>query len=258
MLPSSPDPQPAAAAEWRPAPAVLSLRAGEVHVWRARLDRFRGELAALMGLLSTDEQDRAGRFHFAQDREHYIAARALLRRLLGRYLDQAPEALQFRYSPHGKPELAAAPGGAGPDLYFNLSHSHGLAVYAVTHSRRIGIDVEQIRPGFAAGHIAERFFSAHEVASLRALPAALQEAAFFRCWTRKEAFIKAHGEGLSYPLDRFDVSLAPGAPASLLRIQGATDEARRWTLHDLPVDRGFVGAFAVEGTGHSIEHWRAD
>ena len=255
MLASSLDSRPGAGARWNPPPAVISLPEDEVHVWRARLDDFRAELRAITGLLSADEADRAGRFHFTSDREHFITARAVLRILLGRYLDRPPAALSFTYSPHGKPELAAAADGSAANLRFNLAHSHGLAVYAVTRGRRVGIDVEFIRPGLAAGHIAEHFFSPREIAALRALPQELQEAAFFRCWTRKEAFIKAHGEGLSFPLDQFDVSLAPGDHAALLGLRGAPEATQRWVLCDLPMDAGFVGALVVEGQGWVAHHW---
>ena len=258
MPASSPDSHPGADARRTPAPAEISLPKDEVHVWHVRLDDFRAELWTLAGTLSADEAGRAGRFHFTADREHFIVARAVLRILLGRYLDRPPAALSFAYSPHGKPELAAAADGSAMSLHFNLAHSHGLAVYAVTRGRRIGVDVEFIRPGLAADRIAEHFFSAHEIATLRALPIEMQEAAFFRCWTRKEAFIKAHGAGLSFPLDRFDVSLAPGDPTALLSIQGLPGEAQRWALCDLPVYAGFVGALAVEGQDWLVRHWEAD
>ncbi len=238
-------------------PAAISLPEDEVHVWRARLDDFRSDLPALSGLLSADEAGRAGRVHFTSDREHFIAARAVLRILLGRYLDRSPAALSFTYSPHGKPELAAAADGSTTGLRFNLAHSHGLALYAITRGRRIGIDVERVRPGLGADAIATRFFSAHEIAALRALPIEMQEAAFFRCWTRKEAFIKASGEGLAFPLDQFNVTLAPRDPAALLSIRGALGEAQRWTLQDLPVDAGFAGALAVEGQDWYARHWQA-
>ena len=239
-------------------PAAISLPEDEVDVWRVRLDDIGAELQALRGLLSADEEGRAGQFHFKTDRAHFIIARAMLRILLGRYLGRSPAELRFSYSPYGKPELAAAADGSTMGLRFNLAHAQGLAVYAVTRGRRIGIDVELIRPGLAASHIAEHFFSAHEVAALRALPIEMQEAAFFRCWTRKEAFIKAHGEGLSFPLERFDVSIAPDDPAALLSIRGAPGEAQRWALRDLPLDAGFVGALAAEGPDWTARHWEAD
>ena len=168
----------------------------------------------LWQLLAPDEQARAERFIFHKDRTHFVVARGLLRVLLGRYLQRHPQHLHFCYGPHGKPELA--PDMGDDTLCFNVSHAHGLALYAVTRQRDLGVDVEHVRPGFAEEHIAERFFSPREVAVLRALPVALQSTAFFACWTRKEAFIKARGDGLSLPLDQFDVAFAPGEPAALL------------------------------------------
>ena len=129
-----------------------------------------------------DERQRAGRFHFEKDRGEFIVGRALLRTLLGRYGHREPSQLEFHYGASGKPRLA----GEDPSLRFNLSHSHGLALYAFSRGRELGIDVEQIRSNADAKKIAERFFSSQEVATLRALPAHEREKAFFDCWTRKE------------------------------------------------------------------------
>ena len=178
------------------------------------LDQTQSQIQSFLHTLAADEQARAERFHFERDREHFIVARGVLRAILGRYLNRAPERLSFCYGAHGKPALA---GEAGADaIRFNVSHSHGVALYAVTRGREVGIDLERIRFDLAVLEIAERFFSRREVATLRTLPTEAQRQAFFRCWTRKEAYIKARGEGLSLPLDQFDVSLAPGEPAALL------------------------------------------
>jgi 4'-phosphopantetheinyl transferase len=208
----------------------------------------------MLSVLSADEHERAERFRFRKDREHFIAARGLLRILLGRYLDLPPRQLSFSYSPYGKPQLAGVSGGAA--LRFNVSHSHGIALYAVALGREIGVDVEYIRREVVGESIAEHFFSAREVASLRALPAEMQPQAFFNCWTRKEAFIKAIGEGLSFPLDEFDVSLVPDEPAALLNTRNGPLEAARWSLQALPVDEGYVAALAVEGHEWRLECWR--
>lgn len=207
----------------------------------------------MLHLLSADERERAERFHFRRDRDHFIAARGLLRLLLSRYLGLPPQQLSFSYSPYGKPSLAAERDRAR--LRFNVSHSQGIALYAFTLEREIGVDVEYIRQDVVGESVAEHFFSAQEVASLRSLPAEVQPQAFFNCWTRKEAFIKARGEGLSFPLDQFDVSLVPGEPAALISTRNDLLEASRWSLQTLPVEEGYVAALAVEGYNWRLECW---
>ena len=239
---------------WRSPPEALHLGGAEVHVWQAGLDRPPAQVHTLLHTLSTDERARAERFHFRRDREHFIVARGLLRAILGRYLNREPGRLQFRYSPYGKPALAQDSGGTG--LCFNVSHSHGLALYAVTRGREVGVDVEHIRPTPHLEQIAERFFSHREVSALLSLPQDLRAVAFFLCWTRKEAYIKAKGEGLSLPLDRFDVSLIPGEPAALLGTRGDPREAYRWSLRELTPAPGYAAALAVEGHGWRLACWR--
>ncbi len=232
-------------APWPSAPSDLILENDAVHVWRGALNVEEPVLESLRGTLTADERSRAGRFHFHKDRERFIVARGLLRAILGRYLDADPSQLRFSYSPYGKPSLARESGGG--DLCFNLTHAGGLALYAVTRGRDVGIDVERIRTDFANEQIAERFFSRQEVAVLRALSGNMQPQGFFNCWTRKEAYIKARGEGLSLPLDQFDVSLAPGEPVALLRTNGNPREASRWFLQELALETGYVAALAVKG-----------
>jgi 4'-phosphopantetheinyl transferase len=174
-------------------------------------------------------------------------ARATLRLLLGRYLDSDPARLRFCYGAHDKPALAPESGGDSPR--FNVSHSHGLALIALTRSREIGVDLEQIRPEIALENIARRFFSQAEVATLFALPPRERGEAFFACWTRKEAYIKAKGGGLTIPLDQFDVSLGRGKPAAILSTRWDPTEACRWSLRDLYPGPGYAAAVAVEGDG---------
>jgi 4'-phosphopantetheinyl transferase len=197
---------------------------------------------------------RADRFYFSQDRRRFIVARGVLRTLLGRYLDRAPESLSFSYTTNGKPALASEP-GADP-IRFNLSHSHGTALYAVTRGREVGVDLEFIRGDLEAEQIAERYFSHREIVTLRALPTSLQKYGFFLCWTRKEAYIKARGEGLSMPLDQFDVSLIPGEPAALLSTKPDSDEARRWSLQNLTPACGCAAALATEGRDWTLSCWQ--
>jgi len=234
---------------WSSPSKNLILGDDEVHVWRAALNIKESRVQSLRRTLTADERARAERFHFQKDREHFIVARGLLRAILGRYLDVEPSQLRFSYSPYGKPSLA---GEFNADaLCFNLSHADGLALYAVTRGRQLGIDIERVRAELADEQVAERFFSPREVAVLRALSGNMQPLAFFNCWTRKEAYIKARGEGLSLPLDQFDVSLTPGVTAALLRTNGDPQEASRWRIQELAPGAGYVSALAVKG-----HHWR--
>ena len=225
---------------------------GEVHVWQAALDVPGSRLKDLELLLSADELARANRFRFRKDRQHFVVARGVLRGILGRYLGFPPETVQFRYGVAGKPALAEP---FGDELRFNLAHSFGLSLYAITRSREVGVDLEWIRDDFDGLAIAERFFSQQEVVTLRALPADQQPRAFFACWTRKEAYLKARGEGLSLALDQFDVSLAPDESAALLSTRDDPAEAARWSLHALELAPGFVAALAVEGQIQRLRCW---
>jgi 4'-phosphopantetheinyl transferase len=240
--------------QWLPPPVQLRLADDEIHVWRTPLDQGALIVERLKRMLAEDEASRAARFYFEHDRVHFIVARGVLRTLLSQYLGTRPEQLRFSYSSYGKPALSTAPGE--PTLNFNVSHSQGLALIAVTRSREIGVDVEGIRPEFAGLDIAERFFSVEENAVLRNLPAELQHEAFFTCWTRKEAYIKARGEGLSHPLDKFDVSLVPGEPARLLKTRGEPHELARWSLRELFAGPGYVAALAAEGNDWRLSCWQ--
>ena len=239
---------------WRPPPETLVLGCDEVHVWRATLDQTPSQIQSFRKSLAADEQARAERFYFERDRRHFIVARGVLRAILGGYLKRAPEGLSFCYSSHGKPALAGESGGDA--IRFNVSHSHGIALYAVTRGREVGIDLERIRSNLEVEEIAGRFFSRREVAMLRALPTEEQREAFFRCWTRKEAYIKARGEGLSLPLDQIDVLLAPGEPAAILGTRPDPSEAFRWSLQELATAPGYVAALAVEGQGWRLACWQ--
>lgn len=239
---------------WSPSPEILILARDEVHVWRASLNLDASHVQILQQTLAADERTRAERFYFQRDRAHFIVARGALRDILSRYLNRKPDQLRFCYNAYGKPALA---GESDEDtLCFNVSHSHGLALYAVTRSREIGIDLERIRSDFADEQIPERFFSLREVAVLRALPPHLQTGAFFTCWTRKEAFIKAKGKGLSIPLDQFDVSLGPREPAALLRAEWNSQEASRWSLRELNPGPDYAAALAVEGHDWQLKCWQ--
>jgi len=238
---------------WLPPPVALTLPDGEVHVWRATLDLPPGRIHEFQRTLAPDEGARAERFYFERDRIHYTVGRGLLRMILGRYLQVVPGQIRFCYNAYGKPALDPAHGPC--PLRFNLSHSGGLALYALASNREVGVDVERIRTDLAYAQIAAHTFSALENALLSSLPADVQPTAFFNCWTRKEAYVKAHGAGLSLPLDQFAVSLAPGEPARLIHTAGAPQEAARWSLRALAPGQDYVGALAVEGQDWRLKCW---
>ena len=209
----------------------------------ASLDSAR--LDSLYEILSPQERERAGRYRFAEHRREYIVCRGTLREILSHYLEVHPGRIEFIYNRDGKPRLRHSDRNAS-DVRFNVSHSGGWALQAVTRGGEVGIDIERADPRFAQEQIPERFFSPGEVAQLRSLPAHEQTAAFFRCWTRKEAYIKARGMGLALALDSFDVSLGPNDSPAFLR--GAGD----WSVQDLPlrdlgVPAGYAAAIVAEG-----------
>lgn len=244
----------AADAVWRMPHRDLVLAHNEVHVWRASLSAPTPVIRHLRQTLSVDEIVRAVRFAFPHDQDHFIVARGLLRTILSRYLQARPSHLRFRYNPYGKPALTI---GAGhEEVTFNLSHSHGMVLYAVTRLRAVGIDLEQVRDEPVCEQIAGRFFTPREHGGLQAVPAVTRQAAFFTCWTRKEAYIKARGDGLSHPLDAFEVSVQPGAPARLLWTRDDPAEVERWSLMELSPGHGFVGTLAVEGQGWGLSCWQ--
>jgi 4'-phosphopantetheinyl transferase len=201
------------------------VKAAEVHSWCVSLDVPPETSASFYATLSQDERNRSARFRFARDRRRFIAARGVLRALLGRYLGTRPGRIRFAYNAFGKPELSPEFGGR---LRFNLSHSAGLALIAITTETAVGVDLEYIRPQPDYAEIARSVFSAAEVDELNRLPSHLYPQAFLRCWTRTEAYVKARGEGLAMP--------SPSLP-------------RGWSLYTLQPAPGYIGALAVEGRG---------
>lgn len=230
-------------AAWPVPSRITATRPGEARIWTADLEPGAATVDRLVPLLSPDERERAARFHFRRDAMRWIVARTALRQILGGCLGADPRAVAFTYGDKGKPALAA-PRGAD-DLQFSLAHSAHLAVYAVAVGSPVGIDIERLRPVPEMDRIAERTFSRQERTALRRLPATLRPAGFFNCWTRKEAYIKALGLGLSYPLERFSVSLAPGAPARLEVVESDPAHVETWTMAALAPRSGFVGALVV-------------
>jgi len=228
-----------------PAPEMRrSLAEDDVHLWRGRLDSAERDPDNAGALLPADELARARRFRRPEDGRRFIAARVILRQLLGGYLDADPWALRFDYDRHGKPELS---GDGAEGLCFSVAHSGGSALYGFARGRRVGVDLELMRD-LAVFDVAGQFFAADEIRALCALPASDQLAAFYRCWTRKEAYLKAKGLGLSVPLDAFAVSVAPGEPWALSWNRLHPEDVGRWSFLE-PADlRGFAAAVAVDAT----------
>jgi 4'-phosphopantetheinyl transferase len=200
-------------------------------------------------LLDANEIKRADAFHFEQHRLSFTVAHAAMRQILSAYVNVAPQNLVFVYGEQAKPELAAECGG--DHVRFNLSHSGCFALLAVAEGFSLGIDIERVNAEFLGEDIAERFFSRTEVSAFRAIAADSRADAFFSCWTRKEAYIKALGGGLSIPLDTFDVAFGPGVPAALLRVSVVPD-ARRWSLYDVPAPQGYKAALVAESEKHRL------
>lgn len=240
---------------WRPHGSTPALAADEVHVWRAWLDVEPDEFTRLAVTLAPDERGRSSRFRFVRDRRRFITARGILRHILARYVGRDPAALRFRYGPAGKPTLAYDSGA--DDLRFNVSHSHGMALYSLANRRETGVDVEWVQARIPSEPIAERFFSAREAAVLRALPDSARAEAFFTCWTRKEAYVKGRGDGLAVPLDSFDVSLIPGTTvAAPVTVHETPSCATTWRVRGLAPGMGYVGAVAAEGCDWGVRLWQ--
>jgi 4'-phosphopantetheinyl transferase len=233
--------------------AGLELGPGTIHVWSIRLDPPAGQVERLGRFLSADEWQRANRFRFEKHRRQYVVGRGALRELLAAYLGTRPERVQLTYGPRGKPFLAPDPGAKG--LQFNLSNSDELALAGFVLGPEIGVDVEYLRPMQDCEQIAERFFSESERRVLRDIPFPAKQEAFFNCWTRKEAYLKAVGEGLAAPLDSFDVTLALGEPPRMLTLEGDPERAARWVFHHLRPAADYIGAVAIEGGTWEVETW---
>jgi 4'-phosphopantetheinyl transferase len=233
---------------WAPNSGQLDLEDSEIHVWRAFLECEETVLHQFEATLSAEEKNRADRFVFRGDRNHFVVTRGVLRELLGRYLSCSPADLEFDYGPKGKPALRR--NSFEPPLQFNVSHSHDLALLAFAVGRRLGIDVEFIRPMAAAVEIAERYFAGEEAAELRTMSPSLQTEGFFLCWTRKEAYIKAKGDGLHTPLESFRVSLTPGEPERL-----ESEDSCRWSIRSLDPAPHYVGALVAEGRDWRLHQW---
>ena len=237
---------------WNSPPKQLTLPDRDIHVWRAELNLPPEEIETLATTLSADESDRANRFHFEKDRKHFIAARGILRSLLGTYLNLPPSQLEFAYGSRGKPSLSVDLSGS---LSFNLSHSNGLALYAVTKTYSIGIDIEYLRPMSDVVQLAKRFFSSREHEAIARLSPPEQKRAFFKAWTAKEAYLKATGVGLSGGLEKVEISLDSREELKLLSIDGDGRRASRWSIYSVLLAPDYLAALAVENNSWNLSYW---
>jgi len=229
---------------------AAAIDASDVHIWSRSLDAAPEEVAAHASILSPDERARANRFRFDDDRRRFVIGRSVLRQILGDYLCLPADRLTFSYDDYGKPRLERAAGG--PPLFFNASHSHDLALYAIAPVDGVGIDVERVRAMTDVESIARRFFAPREQSALAALQGDAKTEAFFRCWTRKEAILKAVGAGFSLPLNSVDVPIASDTLPCVVRLPHAISDIHDWSLHDARPPADYVGAVALPGDGWHV------
>lgn len=237
---------------WQTAPRQITLNDADVHIWRVSLNQPEATRQKLWQVLSADEQQKVSRFMFAADGHKYLVARAILRVILGRYVEMSPDMLQFGYSDYGKPYLQNEK--LTQTIHFNVSHSGDLALYGITKNRRIGVDVEQMRPLVDEAQFVKSIFSPVEQQAFGRVRPSQKQDAFFNGWTRKEAFIKAIGMGLSFPLTAFDVSVVPGLPAQLLGVRGAPG-CQEWSMDALTLGPEYKAAYVVEGRQHQPSYF---
>jgi 4'-phosphopantetheinyl transferase len=230
-----------------PGPPSQPLTDSDVHVWCVSFAPLLKELDALFSLLSPDEKIRAERFYFEKDRNRFIAGRGLLKTIIGGYMNMAPSRIAFIYGSFGKPALDL--GVWHKSFEFNLSHSKDLVLYIFCLGHRVGIDVEYIRSMPDLDNFAEQFFSPRETEVLKSLPEDEKYDAFFKLWTCKEAFLKAHGSGLMTPLSHVEISLEADGPGLLRAIDGDSKQASRWHLESFYPAMGYRASLAIEGHG---------
>ncbi len=240
--------------EWPAPPTLWSLGVREAHVWAAKLTQSAELFSRYADVLSPDELDRANRFHFERDRRRFIVGRGLLRAILGHYAGREPVELRFDYSERGRPALAGCSGHDALD--FNVALSDELILVAVTRGCAVGVDVERLRSLKDAENMAERFFSARESRGLKGLPPIERTAAFFNLWTRKEAYLKATGEGIAESLNEAEVSFLADEPARLISLFGDHRAGEKWRLCELAPAAGFVAALAVAAPDAQVKRWQ--
>lgn len=230
---------------------LLHLHLNEVHLWYLNVEDHKNRLAVYEELLDNEEKEKAYRYKFDKDRNCSIIARGVLRTLLGSYSNELPERITFSFGPFGKPEVYNNSG-----IQFNISHSRDAIVLGFIKNDAIGVDVEFMDEKIDALQIAKHFFSNEERVALSAVSEDERVEAFYNCWTRKEAFIKALGDGLSFPLDQFVVSLTPALKAELLKTKWDQMEKEKWALHSFNPEKKYVSAFTVNGKVSDIKLWK--
>ena len=239
--------------QWgRTIPEKLML-SNEVHVWRVFLDSLEFEVESLLGILSVDELERAKRFHFERDKKRFIVSRGILRNILSYYLGISPQKIIFEYTSQGKPVIASKPGEV--PYRFNLCHSGELALYAVSPGRNIGVDTERVRDDVSVDQVSQKFYSHDEISALENTYEKDRSRLFFQYWTRKEALLKATGEGISFPMDKCDVSLISGSVLSPVILSGNNEEGSRFYVQDLFPGNGYVAAIAIDNSNCNISCW---
>ena len=234
--------------EWAMPSRPPVINDGKVHVWRADLPDFADKESELFRLLSVDEQQRADKYHFEKDRLSFVIRRGMLRVILASYLDQHPAQIGFKYNNFNKPALEV-----NTQIFFNASSSQNVAIVAVTPEKRIGVDIEFLDEKFPKMEIAERYFSPDEVSSIRDLPRELQTAAFFECWTKKEAYVKAIGDGMSHPLPNLVIS---SKEPDSLSVDSLCKEARGWSITSFVPETNYIASHAYEAGQQEISYFR--
>ncbi len=238
---------------WETPPSSLTLPPDHVHVWKANLLPSNTASLNLPNVLSADELARASRFKFPQHQQAFRAARGILRLILSRYLGIPPQAVVFQHGPHGKPSLAPS---ITPSFSFNVSHSNNLALYAVTQESTVGIDIEYHRQKINIPALIQRICSSEEKAILTALPPEEQKKGFFACWTKKEAFVKATGKGITIPLEAITVPLPPSNSFDIGSLQDNELQGSSWSLFEIAVDPGYTAALALPRVNLITSYWQ--
>ena len=238
---------------WNPQTKAIQLRKNEIHLWRSNLDRPTETIEKLALILSTDEQIRANKFHFSKHRNRFIVARAILRKILGNYLQIDPKELLFKYSSRGKPALNN--NESEEQIQFNLSHSEDLALYGFTYNLQIGVDLEYFRPTCDVENIAQRFFSPREYNIINSISDQEKQRTFLQIWTAKEAYLKATGEGLGNSLDEIDIDIIKNEEVKLLSIKGDTQLAARWNLYSFIPESNYLASLVVEANNWELSYY---
>ncbi len=234
----------------------IPISPDEIHVWRINFENINCDLTGHSKIISPEEKYRADKFHFEKDKTRFIIRHSILRSVLGRYLLRKPESIQFEYNTHGKPALKGNLYNTG--IQFNLSHSNNLALIAIVLNREIGIDIEHINANIDYENIAIQYFSENEISELRSLPSQQQLIAFYNCWTRKEAYIKALGQGLAIPLSTFDVTLTPNKPAALLKTIHQSLPHNCHSIANIRPHLDYIAAAVVPGQIAQVKYWGWD